>query len=430
MPQDFQEEIFERLTGAEDEAEDLDSAAREHEAPNGLRHALSLSMSKVADGLIDPKLVLSWLATTLGAPPVIVGLLVPIREAGALLPQLFTVNLIRAMPRRKWAWAGGSVVQGSAAAVIVLVAAVLDGAVAGALIAAALAVLALARSVCSVSYKDILGKTVGKSRRGAITGTASSAASLAVVAFALLLMMGAVDRLALVLSAIALAAVFWVGAGLIFGTLRETARQASTGQGVPWEHFRHLREDPQLVHFIAVRGMLVSTALAPPFLVVLGGAGGAAFERLGALVLASAAASFVSSYVWGRLSDRSSRWVLILSGLSGAAALGAALALQALGLVQAVWAIPAVLFVLMIAYHGVRQGRSTYLVDMAPREHRSAYTAVSNTVIGLILLGSGVIGALASVAGTAAAVALFAVMALVGGIAAFGLNEVEVLESS
>lgn len=427
MPQDFQEDIFERLTGAEGQADDLDDKAQPFEAANGLRHALSLSMTKVADGLIDPKLVLSWLVTNLGAPALFVGLLVPIREAGALLPQLFTVNRIRAMDRRKWAWAGGSLVQGLAALAIVLVGLTLEGWIAGALIAGALGILALARSVCSVSYKDILGKTIGKARRGAITGTASSIAALAVVAFALILMTGLVDRRVLVLGAIALAAALWIAASLVFSTLREVAKPAGAGDGVPWEHFRHLRADPMLVRFIIVRGLLVSTALAPPFLVVLGGSEEGAFQRLGALVLASSAASFLSSYVWGRLADRSSRWVLILAGLAGALALGGALVFQALGLVQTVWAIPAVLFVLMIAYHGVRQGRSTYLVDMAPEQNRSAYTAVANTVIGLILLGSGVIGALASVAGPAAAVALFAAMSLAGGAVALGLREVEVL---
>ncbi len=427
MANDFQEEIFEQLTGADGAADDLTGAQAKHEAGNGLRHALSLSMTKIADGLIDPKLVLAWLVSNVGAPAFFVGLLVPIREAGALLPQIFTVNRIRAMDRRKWAWASGSLVQGIAAAAIVLVGLLLQGWIAGALIAGSLAVLALARSVCSVSYKDILGKTVGKSRRGAITGIASSTASVAVVIFALILMTGIIDRRTLVLGAVALAAILWVAAFGVFSTLQEEPKPAGDGKGVPWEHFGLLKEDPQLVRFIAVRGLLVGTALAPPFLVVLGGESGEAFQRLGALVLASSAASFLSSYVWGRLADHSSRWVLILAGFAAAIALGAALALDLAGLASTLWAIPAVLFVLMIAYHGVRQGRSTYLVDMAGEDQRSAYTAVSNTVIGTILLGSGLVGALASLAGPGAAIALFAVMSLLGGLIAFGLNEVEVL---
>ena len=74
-------DAYEGITGADEDVHD-------REARNGLRHMVSLSMTKVADGLIDPKLVLSWLAGALGAPAALTGLLVPIREAGALLPQI------------------------------------------------------------------------------------------------------------------------------------------------------------------------------------------------------------------------------------------------------------------------------------------------------------------------------------------------------
>ncbi|WP_233346949.1 hypothetical protein [Hyphobacterium sp. CCMP332] len=86
-------------------------SACHEEAGNFFRHVGSLSLSKIADGLIDPKLVLSWLMLSLGAPAALVGLLVPIREAAALLPQLFTAGALRRLPRRKWAWASGSAVQ-------------------------------------------------------------------------------------------------------------------------------------------------------------------------------------------------------------------------------------------------------------------------------------------------------------------------------
>jgi O-antigen/teichoic acid export membrane protein len=95
------------------------------------------------------------------------------------------------------------------------------------------------------------------------------------------------------------------------------------------------------------------------------------------------------------------------------------------GLYGRLWAVAGTLFVLMIAYHGVRSGRSTYLVDMAPADNRAGYTAVSNTVIGVILLASGVFGFIANLAGPIWAVALFAGMSLAATVTAIGLNEVE-----
>ncbi|WP_102107670.1 MFS transporter [Oceaniglobus roseus] len=416
MSNTLEDKAFDALTGQEAE----DRSVGSEEPGNFLRHAASLSMTKVADGLIDPKLVLSWLLNMLGASSVFVGLLVPIREAGALLPQLFTSARIARMRQRKWAWSAGSLGQGLAAAGIVLAALVLEGAAAGAVICALLAVLAVARSVCSVSYKDVLGRTVGKSRRGTATGFASSAAAVGVIVFALLLMFFGDNRMTLVIGALSLAAAFWVAAAVLFSTLKEKSERGDAEARSIAAQMTLLKEDPQLVRFIVVRGLLVSTALAPPYLILLGAEG---FDRLGALVLASALASLVSSYVWGRLSDRSSRRVLQLSGVVGAVALLAALGVSALGL--AAWGLPVVLFVLMIAYHGVRQGRSTYLVDMAPEDDRAAYTAVANTVIGVLLLASGLFGALASMAGAWVTVLLFAVMALGAAVVAQGLDEVE-----
>lgn len=402
----------------------LSEAQAEREPANFLRHAASLSMTKVADGLIDPKLVLSWLLTHLGASTFFVGLLVPIREAGALLPQLFTAPRVQAMARRKWAWVVGSLFQGAAAAGIVVAALTLTGTAAGVVICALLAVLALARSICSVSYSDVLGKTVGQSRRGAASGTATSLGAGAVVLFALLLMTGLIPRDMLVIWAIGLAALLWLGAGSVFSTLWEEpapgAKQVATlGQ------LNILRADPQLRRFIWARGLLTSTALAPPYIVLLGAqAGHETFDRLGALVLASSIASFLSSWVWGRLADRSSRRVLMLSGLSGALALLAAVVLDLVGASDNIGVLPAVLFVLMIAYHGVRQGRVIYLVDMAPKDKRATYTAVSNTVIGIVLLGSGIFGALASLTGARVTLLIFAAMALASVLVAKGLREI------
>ncbi|MCX7567377.1 MFS transporter [Sulfitobacter sp. F26169L] len=416
--------LFEKLVNNPQSDGGLSDAQARHEPANFLRHAASISMSKIADGLIDPKLVLSWLLTHLGASSFFVGLLVPIREAGALLPQLFTAPRVQAMERRKWAWVAGAAGQGAAAAGIVLTALTLEGSAAGIVICALLAVLAVSRSVCSVSYSDILGKTVGQSRRGSATGLASSLGAGAVVIFALLLMTGLLERATLVIAAIALAAALFFAASTLFSTLWEEAAVGETGTAA-LEQLKILRTDAQLRRFIWARGLLTSTALAPPYIVLLGAqAGQGTFDRLGALVLASSIASLISSWLWGRLADRSSRKVLMFSAVAGTLALLAAVLLDLVGMSGTLWALPLVLFVLMIAYHGVRQGRSIYLVDMAPEGSRATYTAVSNTVIGVLLLGSGIFGALASLAGAKVTLLIFAAMSFAAIVVAKGLKEV------
>ncbi|MBR9762252.1 MAG: MFS transporter [Rhodobacteraceae bacterium] len=414
-----EQELFAQISGAEDEAPDR------REGRNGLREIAALSMTKISDGLIDPKLVLSWLLNALGAPAAFVTALVPIREAGALLPQILLAAKLETLARRKWMWATGAALQGLAALVIAASGLLLEGWMAGLAICAALAVLALARAACSVSFKEVQGKTIAKTRRGAVTGTASSLASVAVVTFALLLLSGLLQDRGAVVVAVALAGVLWLVAGALFSTLKEPVSEAEETSGLPPLRAT-LREDADLRRFIAVRGLLVPTALAPPYIVLLSQQGGEGLlGQLGALLLASALASFLSSYVWGRLADRSSRRVLSAAGFAGAAAMALMLGLLWAGLAQAVWAGPAVLFLLMVAYHGVRQARSTYLVDLAPEDARGRYAAVANTMIGSILLLAGLFGGAVSTLSAAWALAGFAAVSALGGALALTLREVE-----
>ena len=422
-----------RMLTSDDEGRvcrDIPESACNDQPKNFLTHIVSLGATKTADGLIDPKLVLSWLLTQLGAPAVFIGLLVPVRESGALLPQLLTAASLRRLSKRKWAWCAGSAIQGLSAAAIALAALFLEGAAAGFAIVLALGVLALARSVCSVTYKDVLGKTVSKARRGTATGTASSTAALFVIFFGTILTTGELERMPVVIAGLFVAAGLWLIASVLFSTLQEEAGATEGGANplaAARENFGLLARDAQLRRFIATRGLLISTALAPPFMVALGTSeeAGNAFGGLGLLVIASAGAALFSSYIWGRLADRSSRKVLIFSAIAATLALVVTLVLNALGLLEAVWALPAMIFALMLAYQGVRLGRSTHLVDMATRDTRAAYTALSNTIIGILLALGGVFSLLAEFTGVAIVIAVLAVMSGLAVFAALGLDEVQ-----
>ena len=407
---------------------DIPESACQQEPGNFFRHVGSLALSKSADGLIDPKLVLSWLMTSLGAPVALIGLLVPVREAGALLPQLMTAGFLRRLQRRKWAWAAGSMVQGLAAASIGLIAISLTGASAGWAIVIALAILALARSVCSVCYKDVLGKTIDKARRGTATGLAGSIASVTVIAYALTLSFNLIDRMMLVTGGLFVAGGAWLVGAMLFATLDEQAGATEGGRSALKEalnNFTYLRDDPQLTRFILTRGLLTATALAPPFMIAVGSEAGEGSDKLGFLVLASALASLCSSFVWGRLSDRSSRKVLIFSALVATIILAATSWLAFAGTLGGGYILPVLLFGLMIAYQGVRLGRSTHLVDMADKDTRAAYTALSNTIIGLLLLAGGVFSLVANWFGGEMVLAIMAGMSGLAILAAWGLEEVQ-----
>lgn len=411
---------------------DIPEEACEEQPRNFMTHVVSLGATKTGDGLADPKLVLAWLLGALGAPAAAIGLLVPVRESLALLPQLFTSAQIRSMPLRKWAWAGGSLVQGLCVLAMAAVALTLDGAVAGWTIVGLLAVFALARSVCSVSYKDVLGKTVAKQTRGSAKGAASSIASAMVLLFGLALSFGVIPlTVSSIVVVLLVAGGLWLVAAGLFARIEEVPGAVEGGRnGWPEvvSQLSLLSKDLQLVRFISVRGLLTATALAPPFVLALAGqSGGREISQLGPFVVASSLASVLSSYVWGRFADRSSRRVLIASGLSAAVILallgGVALVGPEIGTHTLIMA--GGLFFLVVSYQGVRLGRSTHLVDMANEDTRAAYTALSNTAIGVILLAGGVFGLVASAFGTPVVLLVFAAMCAGAAALGLGLDEVQ-----
>ena len=382
---------------------DIPEAACRHLPRNVVMAALALGLTKTGDRLMDPKIVLAWMASSLGAPAAVIGFLSPVRESLALLPQLLIAKLIRQRPRRKAFWALGSLGQAAALVLLALSALSLTGWALGAAMLGCLALSALARGICSVSHKDVLGKTVAKTRRGAVSGYASSASGVAAGLFGGALIVTGLDDPGpgFFAGLLLLAAGLWALAAGVYMLLVEEDGSTDGGRnalGAVLGQLRLLRDEPGLRDFLIVRAGLMATALATPFFVAIArDRAGADLSGLGGLLIASAAASGLGGAAWGRMSDRSSQLVLAGAGALGGLSAGALLISLAL---DAAWAgsaafYAACVFVLALAHEGVRLGRSTYLVDMADERNRAGYTAVSNTVIGaLLLIAGGLTGAL------------------------------------
>ena len=391
-------------------------------AKNRRTHTRALAMTKLGDGLLDPKIILAWLMTYVGAPTGLTALLVPLREAGALLPQLFTAAKLRAVPVRKWWWVWGSVVQAVAVLLIALAGLFLAGTIAGITIVAGVTLFALARSISSVSYKDVLGKTVPKPIRGVTTGTASSIAAIGVFLFGVLLLFTLVERATLVIGALLASVGLWLWAARIFAGLEESPSETIINDEASiWKtYWTYLKTDTELQKFLLVRGLLTATAVAPPFLLLLAESQtGELLLLLGALVVASSLATFVSGRVWGQLSDRSTSRVLSSCGFLGGIFLFLGAYAAVTNWYETFWFLPLLIFVFMVTYQGVRISRTIHLVNLADETTRAAYTAISNSIIGVVLLGTGIFGLIAQITSLTAVVLLLAVMSTLGGF--FGL---------
>lgn len=187
-----------------------------------------------------------------------------------------------------------------------------------------------------------------------------------------------------------------------------------------------LRSDKAFRRFVITRSLFVSTALAGPYYVILARDYGSGGTLLGFFIVAGGLASAVSSLVWGAFADRSSRYGL-MAAAAIASALGVAMfALDRTGaLATAPWIAPIAFLLLSIAHAGVRIGRKTYVLDLAGGEKRTDYVAVGNTVIGIVLLVSSLVGTLSSVIGPSGVLLVLAGFGFIGVAMGASLPEME-----
>ena len=426
--------IYDKLTDDEDArlCDDIDDSAC-REAPQSFVLLLfSYFLTKLGDAIASPKTTLAWVTTAVGAPPFFLGFLVPIRESGSMIPQLFIGGAIRKLPVRKWIWITGSVGQGVCVASIGLAALFLEGAAAGWAILLLVALFSLARGLSSVAAKDVLGKTIPKPKRGQLTGWSASAAGLLSVGVGLALLLPAAEQLSASWLALLLlaAGLLWFVAALVYSQVPEYAGETGGGRNAleALKKLRLLVSDGPFRRFVVTRALLMCSALSAPFYVALAQQSyGSPAYLLGAFIAAAGLASLVSAPVWGRFADANSRRVMIVAALITASVGIATFLVNKMlpALSATIWFLPLAFFVLSVAHSGVRVGRKTYVVNLATGNKRTDYVAISNSTIGVLLLLVGSIGSLSPVIGNAGVIGVLALMGLAGAALGLLLPDVE-----
>ncbi len=456
------ERFYSRLVTRDADAErDLPDVVRRELPRNGLRLVAANTLQSSGDQTVNASTVLPWLFHVLGVPAALVGLLVPIRESGSMLPQAFLTPLVVRVGRRKWVFVTGALVQAASVAAMAAIAALGHGTAAGVGILVALVVFSLGRCLCSIASKDVQGRTIPPGERGQIIGLATSAAGLVAITLGLAIrILGGGDLGSTELAFLLVAgAVLWLLSASTYSRVVEPAgdgraRRGAKDHGATEDHgatkghgaatggaseesstwfadaARLFRDDATFRKFVTVRGLLLVSSLSPPFIVSMSVASGTgALAGLGGFILASGVASLIGGRVFGRLADRSSR-LLMAGAATAASAVAVALVLavsipgfdggSALGATVFVGAY----FLLTLLHSGVRVGRKTYVVDVAEGDLRTTYVAVGNTAMGIILLVVGGISSALAVLGVQWALVFLAVLGVVGAVSAVTMPEV------
>jgi hypothetical protein len=395
--------LFSKLAAVFDEEEDArtckdisDDACKVVSA-NFWLILFSQFFSKLADALASAKVVLPWLMTSIGAPVFLSGLLVPIRESGSLIPQLFIGGYIRSFALRKTFFVIGGVIQALSVLGMAWVVLNLSAMLGGLLIVALLTVFSLARGLCSIASKDVLGKTIAKQERGSLSGYAATAAGLIgmLVGLVLMLDINLQDTLPWLLFS---AAIFWLISALLYQAIKEFKGETEGGANGFLQALKSLsvlQEDRAFRQFVLTRSLMMSSGLSAPYFIILAQSNQAAnqYTHLGLFIVISGLASFVSAAVWGKLADHSSRWVILITASLVTLLCLAGSVISLLNLSDNTFWVMTLFFLLSVTHQGVRLGRKTYLVNMAAGNQRTTYVAVSNTLIGFLLLIIGLISA-------------------------------------
>ena len=410
------ERLFTRLTGVEPDLDKgIGKEAAQHQPRNFFLYLFANCVGKLADELSSARLILPWLFGSLGVPSLLVAFLVPLREAGVLIPQLWISAYGKRFNTRKWLWSLGAGLSGISLLLVALVSFQTTGWIAGLLILSCLALYSLGRGICSVTAKEVLGKIIAKSVRGRVMGWSSSLSGIAVVVIGLVLAQIENPKASLVASLLLIAGLIWGVAIVLFSRISEPEQRAESGVSIVdalKAQLDLLKEDSDLQHFIWVRGLLMATALVHPFVVLLIQAD-SGLEALGGLIVMSALASSIASPIWGYLGDMNSPKLMALSsGLTGAICLLVGLIAFYVGS-PGFWWLAGAYALLTVTHAGVRLGRKVYLLDLTEPENRGDYTALANTLIGLMMLAAGSIGLVSQVWGPEMTLVVLGIMCFV-----------------
>ena len=413
-----------------------------HESHNARRFVIANGVQNLGDQLVAAKTVLPWLFQAAGVPAALTALLVPIRESGSMLPQAALTPWVLNSPSRKKLWIIGGIVQALAALGIAVAAVVMESLALGIVVLVLLGVLSIGRALCSITGKDVQGKTISKGKRGVVTGRATTLGGVAtLIVGGLLLFVGDVDLTAIVIL-LSIGAASWAVASMVFTGIVELSerqqaeRQSSKEHSAKSDSRERVRwwsdtwalffKDTQFRDFVIVRSLMLVSALSTSFIVALShSVGNDSLSGLAGFVLASGLASLLGGVVSGRLSDISSRRVMSI-GAAVASALLILIVASAQFLPQQIsfYLLPIGFFAINLVHTGIRVARKTYVVDMAEGDQRTLYVASANTLMGLVLLLVGGVSAVIAVFGNQAALLFLAAVGFIGTWRAGKLPEV------
>lgn len=389
------------------------------------------TLTKLAEKIISPNLTLAWIMDFFGASSAMIGALVPIKDAGSLLPQLAVSGKIRSFAVRKYFWAVSALLQGLcwlAAAGHIFYG---DEKTIPIVLLILLAVFSVASGVASVAYKDVIAKTIPKNTRGQMLSYRSTFGGiLSLIAGVVLVFFIQEEADKSIYGFLFLfASLLWFVAAILFFMIMEE-KGATDGGRNPLQEVKAgvklIKEETNFRNFLFTRALLMAVPLLQPFYVLVAkDIDDTSWSLLGYLIIVNGLANIISSPFWGKIADQSAtRLMRISSFIALGGGVFALLFYFASDWNLGFFAFLPVFFINGIAYSGARLSRKTYLVDYAPDDDRPTYVSVANTFIGLFTIVAAGFGVIAEIFGLPAQIIFFMSLLVLAIVLSFRLKRV------
>jgi len=378
---------------------------------------------RLAEALIDPPLVLTWFVSQLTSSNLLVGLVAPLGNAGWFLPQVFLSARIQRMERKMPSYTLSAVIRTAAWLLLAATVWLVDDL---RLLLVCFFVLytvaRLAAGPAGLVFFEVVVKTIPARRRGSFFAWRQLLGSV--------LGLGGGWIVKMVLNHPALPfprshaflfvlyCAMMVPAFVAFTLIREppgatVAQPVTLGEQLR-RAGRLLREDRVFRRYMATRTALGLAGIALPFYGIYAkDTLGASEGMVGVYLTTRIGALLLLNLLWGWLSDRRGNR-LVMRLLSLGSGLTPLLALALVGLVgllrpQGAW-LPYLALPLFFLDGAARPAQilvgSNFLVELVPEAERSLYLGLSNTLMGIVILISGLGGLVVDCCGFAG---LFAV---------------------
>ncbi len=344
--------------------------------------------------LTDPTIVLTWFLSQLTSSPIIAGLATPIRDIGALVPQLLVSDVTQRMPRKMRMYRITAAMRAVSWILATVAVFVLGSGNPTVLLVAFLTLYSIKMVAMGMSipaWMDIVAGGIPGDRRGAwasardviggVLGIGASVAARFILDERSGLRFPYNFGVLFAVAGVPLLAAYLVFSNMVEVPAQPTQRAGSSHPGVvkPMDVLR----DRNYVWYILARLALQATLAAVPFYTLYAKTRlGAPTAMVGVYTAVMTVATMASSVLWGRLCDRHGNrlvmlWVAILTVLMTAWPL-------ALGPRVSYAAFTVQFFLVGVVQAGTMLVRMTFVMDLAPPTARVVYAGVVNTAAGLV----------------------------------------------